>query len=414
MRNIIIITASFPYLPGEQFLEAEAEYYSKYQNNIFTIMPIRAIGQKRDIDSSIKIDDYLIKNINISRNSKLFYLAKSLGTKYFYKELFSNNLFNIKKMKIFLNSISIYQNYYNAFDRYLKHEKNLKNTIIYTYWNNEITYALQSLKSKYDYKLVSRIHGIDLYRERKAFGYMPLKKQFTEDIDKLYLITESVNEYLHQTYGFNYDVLELSRLGVEDLNIISSANNNSDFHIVSCSFLVEIKRADKIIKALEIVSKKLSFINFSWSHIGGGKMYDKLLALANNRLSSLPNVSFDFIGNLDNKKVYEFYRNNKVDVFINVSESEGVPVSIMEAMSCHIPIIAPDVGGISDMVLNGVNGSLLSSKCGLDEVVGSLENVSFFKHKNTREQSYNIFLEKYNAEVNYSMFMDSLLSKKLK
>ena len=45
-----------------------------------------------------------------------------------------------------------------------------------------------------------------------------------------------------------------------------------------------------------------------------------------------------------------------VDLFLTVSANEGIPVSIMEAQSFGIPVIATDVGGISEIV-NNVNGS---------------------------------------------------------
>ena len=45
---------------------------------------------------------------------------------------------------------------------------------------------------------------------------------------------------------------------------------------------------------------------------------------------------------------------------MNVSESEGIPVSIMEASSFGIPVIATNVGGVGEIVENGYNGLLLN------------------------------------------------------
>lgn len=50
---------------------------------------------------------------------------------------------------------------------------------------------------------------------------------------------------------------------------------------------------------------------------------------------------------LGNQLVYDFYRNNDVDVFVNLSESEGIPVSIIETISFGVPVVATDVGGNS-------------------------------------------------------------------
>ena len=408
MTKIILITASFPYLPGEQFLETEVKYYQNHKDIDLTIMPINSHNEIRKIDMLIKLDTYLIDNMNKSVLYKLFYLGKSMFSKLFYKEIASNLVFTISSIKSFAGSMFAYQYYYDLFDDYFKNKKDLENTIIYTYWNDTFTYALQSLKKKYGYKVVSRIHGYDIYKERRANFYMPLKHCFTENIDRIFTITESANAYLFKTYGFNNKILELSRLGVDDNFIDCNCSLENYFSIASCSFLVDVKRVDKIIDAISILSIKYPLITFEWNHIGSGPLEDKLHNYANEKLSNIANVKYKFLGYLDNKEVYEFYKKNPVDVFINVSESEGVPVSIMEAMSCHIPIVAPNIGGISDMIENGANGCLLSEKCEVEEIVENLKEIEFFKDDKVREKSYKLFLEKYDAKSNYNSFIDNL------
>lgn len=51
---------------------------------------------------------------------------------------------------------------------------------------------------------------------------------------------------------------------------------------------------------------------------------------------------------------------NECDVFILPSYTEGLPLSILEAMSYHKPIISTPVGGIPSIVENGVNGTLIT------------------------------------------------------
>ncbi|MFR4320263.1 MAG: glycosyltransferase [Blautia massiliensis (ex Durand et al. 2017)] len=45
---------------------------------------------------------------------------------------------------------------------------------------------------------------------------------------------------------------------------------------------------------------------------------------------------------------------------MNVSSSEGIPVSIMEATSFGIPGIATDAGGTKEIIRDKENGVLLS------------------------------------------------------
>ena len=107
-----------------------------------------------------------------------------------------------------------------------------------------------------------------------------------------------------------------------------------------------------------------------------------------------------------------YYQNNNPDLFINVSSSEGVPVSFMEAMSCGIPVIATNVGGSSEIV-NIDNGYLLSSNPLPAEVA---EAISTFYHLNLEEKNkkrlaaYNTWEENYNAKKNYTQFAEEILS----
>ena len=49
----------------------------------------------------------------------------------------------------------------------------------------------------------------------------------------------------------------------------------------------------------------------------------------------------------------------KADICTLISHSEGLPLSILEAMSLGLPIVASNVGGISKQVENGYNGYLV-------------------------------------------------------
>ena len=122
------------------------------------------------------------------------------------------------------------------------------------------------------------------------------------------------------------------------------------------------------------------------------------------------NVTIELRGWSDNQKILDFYKNNLVNVFINLSSSEGVPVSIMEAMSFGIPILATDVGGTSEVVENNKNGFLLDIETPLDEVARVLK---LFFNKDTSEKfsagSKEIFSKKCKSNTNFKQFANKLL-----
>ncbi len=96
---------------------------------------------------------------------------------------------------------------------------------------------------------------------------------------------------------------------------------------------------------------------------------------------------------------------------MNVSESEGVPVSIMEAQSFGIPVIATNVGGTPEIV-NEENGHLLTANPTANEIASSFYDVAFNKEKwkNKRKLSHKNWEENFNAEKNYRAFADEILS----
>jgi len=63
----------------------------------------------------------------------------------------------------------------------------------------------------------------------------------------------------------------------------------------------------------------------------------------------------NFLGNCEDVTSLLF----KSDLFILISDWEGLPLSILEAMRCGLPIIASDVGGVKEAVIQNENGFLI-------------------------------------------------------
>ncbi len=106
-----------------------------------------------------------------------------------------------------------------------------------------------------------------------------------------------------------------------------------------------------------------------WSHIGDGderSIIEQVLERVGD------NVGVSLLGQLPHESVIDWLRENEVDVFVNVSTTEGVPVSIMEAFSFGIPVIATNVGGTREIVDDSC-GVLLSADFTSEELGEVLE-----------------------------------------
>lgn len=87
--------------------------------------------------------------------------------------------------------------------------------------------------------------------------------------------------------------------------------------------------------------------------VGGGSLLPEVMEYAKSK-PCFSNIVFAG----PQSDVYRYLAQSKV--FVLPSEYEGTPVSILEAMHCGLPIVASKVGGIPDLVKEGVNGFLCS------------------------------------------------------
>ena len=133
-------------------------------------------------------------------------------------------------------------------------------------------------------------------------------------------------------------------------------------------------------------------------HIGGGPLLDEL---RQNTQEHQPNLSVELTGTLNNSDILALYRKNYFDCFILLSASEGIPVSIMEALSSGIPIISTNVGGVPEIVTKET-GYVLDKDFSQSDFDVALDGI--ITNTALRETSYGFFKQKYEAETNYRDF----------
>lgn len=230
-------------------------------------------------------------------------------------------------------------------------------TLLYTYWFDGTALGAALAKRNFpEIRCVSRAHGYDLYAERYAPPYLPFQGPRACSLDRVYPVSEHGRRYIVARHPSCAAGCRVARLGTGDPGFLASPSTDGVFRVVSCSHIIPIKRIDLLVRGLGEAGRMHPDWEFEWVHIGGGPLQ---AAMETYSAAVLPgNVDHRFTGYLDNAAVLEHYRENAVDAFVNVSESEGVPVSIMEAESCGIPVIATAVGGTPEIV-SGATGILL-------------------------------------------------------
>jgi N-acetyl sugar amidotransferase len=289
---------------------------------------------------------------------------------------------------------------------------NWSDFVIYSYWFDEFALIAAKLKQKHpDVSAISRAHGWDVYFERHNNNYLPFRYFTLMNLDKTYVVSSFGAEYLKSKFNFiTLGKIGVSRLGTQIKDLVDKKEKSSK-RIVSCSSIIQLKRIDRIIDALYDIHE----FEIEWVHFGSGKLIEEIRELASIKLDSKKNIKVIFKGHLANQEILEFYSSNQIDVFINTSETEGIPVSIMEAISFGIPCIAPNVGGIGE-IIDENTGVLLTSTPNTIEISQAIRKIlglneeecsqlKSFAHK--KHQDY------FSANRNYTWFVEEISSPRI-
>jgi len=131
--------------------------------------------------------------------------------------------------------------------------------------------------------------------------------------------------------------------------------------------------------------------------VGEGPLVEKIQSAGLDMISSL--------GQMDSKDVWK--KMSEADFLVMPSECyEGFPLVLAEAFSCGLPVVASRLGGMAEIIEDGVTG--LHFEAGNPEDLA--EKVSWMhnnpeKCKKMGENARRVYLEKYTSEINYEMLM---------
>jgi glycosyltransferase involved in cell wall biosynthesis len=116
-----------------------------------------------------------------------------------------------------------------------------------------------------------------------------------------------------------------------------------------------------------------------------------------------------FLGYFPHEEMADLY--NMADVMVLPSETEGVPMVILEALACGTPVIATNVGGIPDIIFNGVNGIILDdiSPARIATAITNLLYAKFDREKIARSVKN---FDARNFVKSFNNIISSVVSKK--
>lgn len=213
-----------------------------------------------------------------------------------------------------------------------------------------ITYGLLSFFCSKLFKIPSVIcligDDLNVWCETKFIGNILI--HILDKCDFITVTGEVSKEKLEENKIFTKKAYVFPTMG--DLSSFYPTITSKEYDVVSVGRLSSEKRIDILLKAIFMV--KESFKDLKVGIIGDGPMKDELEKMC-GELGLRGNVKF-----LGFKRNVEYYF-NKAKIYVLTSEREGLPLAMIEAMSCGTVPIVPDIGDIKDVAKNYVNSIIV-------------------------------------------------------
>ena len=394
LKSLYLFTYEYPYAKREGFAGDELVYIANRFDRVYIVPEL--IADEKSM-RQVPENCIVLKTDKRKRNKLVYYLKGLFSFRTFglvIRDFFGNAVYKDKlKLKSWLSSTLVINNLLHN-ERYRNIEKQLgKNDVCYFYWGVGRN-ALSIFWNKKAH-MISRFHGDwDLWEE-SYHGYVPFRDTTANSLDAAVFISQKGENYFKQRYP--QCKTAVFPLGSKDCGICPKNDNGDEvIKVVSCSTMWKLKRVDLIFESLNSVKG----CQIEWTHIGDGPEYDAVKQkVEQNRKEHL---KVNLIGRLKHEDVLNYYQTHHVDLFMNLSTNEGVPVSIMEASSFNIPVLATNVGSTFEAVAQQV-GELVSPNPTQEEVAGTIEKML---KSNYSPRAY--WERHYNADVNYNAFADML------
>lgn len=404
--RLYYFTYSFPYGLGEEWKMQELSFLTKARKfTEIVVIPFwdgRNRENPRSLPPSIKVLPPLFDSESVGWRLIDFLRALILFTGVLIPEFFKRKVwFSKTKMSKALRFISNAQRIiaHPTFQA-LKEESDC-NTYWFFYWARGSSDALPFLPRFKRRRIIVRLHGFDVF-EYINNGYIPFREAFYRKADLLVSISERGRSHILERYPQFEPKTMVFRLGTKSKGKTKQPRDGI-FRIVSCSGLVPVKRIHLLIDALTHISD----YSIQWTHIGDGPLFSTL----KERALSLPkNILVIFKGHVRPSSVLDILVEGGFDLFINVSESEGAPVSIMEAFSAGIPVMATLAGGTGELVSEEV-GRLVSvdiTPLELSSRIRDFIELSEEQIMQMRVCAYRRYQECFDMENNIGSFWETI------
>lgn len=178
-----------------------------------------------------------------------------------------------------------------------------------------------------------------------------------------------------------------------------SFNDQNRSGVLLVARMIEVKKIKESIDAALQADEEITLIGPSGSSEADKQYFQEL------KEQYFDNSKVHYLGFRPRDEILEHY--HKAAVLLLLSEKEGMPMVILEAMSTGLPVVASNVGGIPDLVRAGQTGRLVDNS-NLSELPDYIREVKAYDKQAVRsiiEQEFSLtamankYLEAYQTFI---------------
>jgi colanic acid/amylovoran biosynthesis glycosyltransferase len=382
--RLFLLTSTFPYGQGETFVANELVYLASGFSQVHILTAHPPDSTARPVPPNVTVD---------SLNPEAPWPDRLSGA--WIAEVFKAFWRHPHCAKVALKSWWISKGYalslIRCMHRYSSEDE--PTPVVYAYWMSEVAMAGIHAGSQITARVFSRAHNWDLYEERHPYHYLPFRAFLAKHLHASFPISEDGER---QLVARGFQCVTLARLGVQRMLENPPTEVGEEVVLISISSLTPVKRVDALIEALQDFERG----ELRWLHFGDGPEAARL-QMAGKSLRVAP----EWQGHCSNDQLKDrLLALSASAVLINTSSFEGIPVSMMEVMSMGIPCIGSEVGGVSEIIQDNVNGYLMDAEPIVPSIRRSLRRflaTTLEKRLAMKRAAYQTWLSKYDAETNY-------------
>ena len=398
--TLFLVTHRFPYGEGETFLQDEIPYLQEAGFRV-RILPVSISSGRRTLPEGVEVSDALA----LTQRQKCVYMLRYGLGRLFWQEVFSGVVpFSMRALaRLAYACATLRVNRKRLQDMLAAEEHAGRKGLFYTYWFTSTTCACTGGNAR----VVTRAHGIDIFPEQNQGGYIPLRQWRATLPDKIVPCSRQGAATL-EGQGVPLQRLAVSYLGVPEAKPQLCIPSCGERILLSCSSVVAIKRLTLLAERVRQYALARPGCSCVWHHIGDGELLTTLGEYCTRHLRGIANLRYVLHGYLPVDAVRTFMNTTALDALVNVSSSEGVPVTMMEALHAGIPIIGTDVGGVAELITPDV-GLLLPTDASVEAFNSAVDELKRFKNPSVRGAIVQAGRQRFSAAINYRNFCRQIL-----